>query len=384
MKTRRILIVDDEPAVCRILKRGLDNLRKGYEIVTAGDGYEALEYIKQAPFDLIVTDYKMAGLDGLALLEEIRRIQPEARVVLMTAYGSDQVEARARRLNAYRYLTKPLEMDDFRQMVQEALDNMALSTEGMLVLSAQRYQQAAEILQGLQNDVGACCILLVNVLGQTIIRQGEEQAMPLNEIVTLLGGGIATLTQAGKALDGSADAINLIYRESKAYHLYGINVGENLLMVILIANTRFSSPLGSVWYYARRIVEKLRDVLGDISADQAAASLGEDFTTSLGEELDSLFGLDEGAAAEVNDPPTASVDATSPAPDETLAHKPQAVASDLPASKSPPQPAAAAARSANPFPDRQLLGFQEALQRGLLPPEWGIASTSEGEKRDEH
>ncbi len=371
MNTKRILIVDDEPSVCRILKRGLDKLNKGYEVITAGDGYQALEYIRNQPFDLIVTDYKMAGLDGLALLEEIKRIQPDTRVVLMTAYGSDEVEARARRLNAYRYLAKPLEMDDFRQMVQEALSEMALSTSGMLVLSDQRYQQAADILKKLQQDVGACCILLVNVLGQTIIRQGEDQTLPLSEIVTLLGGGIATLTQAGKALDGAGDAINLIYRESEAYHLYGITVGENLLMVILIANTEFSSPLGSVWYYAQRIVQQLRDVIGDTAANTASsAPLDADFTHSLGEELDSLFGLEE------TSPPAA------PPPREAEPEPVRRTVSDA-AAAAPPPAAPAAEPSFEPsrnvlFPERNLLGFEEAIKRGLLPAEWD-QSPSKGE-----
>ncbi len=344
MDAKRILIVDDEPSVCRILKRGLDALGRGYEVTTAGDGFEALEYIKNQAFDLIVTDYKMAGLDGLTLLEEIKRIQPEARVVLMTAYGSDEVEARARRLNAYRYLAKPLEMDDFRHMVQQALSEVAISQKGMLVLSDQRYRQAASLLETLQKDVGARCILLVNVLGQTIIRQGEAESLPLSEIVTLLGGGIATLTQAGKALDGADDTIHLIYRESSQYHLYGINVGENLLLVILIANSRFSSPLGSVWYYARRIVRELRSVLGDTGTVSEPAPLDSEFTHSLEAALDTLLGLDEAS------PP------------------------ERPAPKQPRNTAAPLSE-----PQDTLLGFDEAARLGLLPPQW-TESPPKGEK----
>ncbi len=354
MNEKRILIVDDEPSVCRILKRGLDNLGRGYQVTTAGNGYEALEYIKSQPFDLIVTDYKMAGLDGLALLEEIKRIQPDVRVVLMTAYGSDEVEARARRLNAYRYLAKPLEMDDFRQMVQEALSDMALSQAGVLVLSDQRYRQAAAILEKLQSDIGAYCILLVNVLGQTIIRQGDAESLPLSEIVTLLGGGIATLTQAGRALDGAKDTINLIYRESSQYHLYGLNVGEDLLMVILIANTEFSSPLGSVWYYARRIVQELRDVLGDTGTENAAAPLDADFSHSLEDELDALFGLEEEAEAQPDSPQP-------PGPESA----PQA-----------PPPPLSTESSAH---GDTLLGFDEAVRLGLLPSEW-VESPSKGDE----
>ncbi len=368
MSAKRILIVDDEPSIRRILKRGLDSLGKNYEVVTAANGYEALAYVKAQPFDLIVTDYKMAGLDGLALLEEIRRLRPEARVVLMTAYGSSEVEARAQRLKAYRYLAKPLEMDDFRQMVQAALDDMAISNANMLVLSDERYRQAAEMLAQLQSDVGAQAILLVNVFGQIIIRQGETEGLPLSEIVTLLGGGIATLVQAGKAIDEAESAVNLIYREGSSHHLYGINVGESLLLIILIPAG--NSPLGSVWYYARRTVPALREVIGDTGAD-VEAPLDDAFGEALEDELDSLFGLDD------EDEEEAPAEAPTAAPATQEAETgPLLLDEELP--PPPPEAEAEAVFSDDALPevpaelgdDERLLGFEDAARLGLVPREW--------------
>ncbi len=354
MPAKRILIVDDEPSIRRILKRGLDSLGKNYEVVTAANGYEALAYVKAQPFDLIVTDYKMAGLDGLALLEEIRRLRPQARVVLMTAYGSSEVETRAQRLKAYRYLTKPLEMDDFRQMVQAALDDMAISNANMLVLSGERYRRAAEMLAQLQSDVGAQCILLVNVFGQIIIRHGEAKSLPLSEIVTLLGGGIATLVQAGKAIDKVESAVNLIYREGDSHHLYGINIGENLLLIILIPAGEFSSPLGSVWYYARRTVPALREVIGDTASGTSEVSLGDTFGDALEDELDTLFGLD-GTPQSLPVPE---------AQEETSAL--HAAAGSAPAGK----------RISPGEDDARLLDMEEAMRLGLLPKGWTTSPES--------
>ena len=386
MSAKRILIVDDEPSIRRILKRGLDSLGKNYEVVTAANGYEALAYVKAQPFDLIVTDYKMAGLDGLALLEEIRRLRPEARVVLMTAYGSSEVEARAQRLKAYRYLAKPLEMDDFRQMVQAALDDMAISNANMLVLSDERYRQAAEMLAQLQSDVGAQAILLVNVFGQIIIRQGETEGLPLSEIVTLLGGGIATLVQAGKAIDEAESAVNLIYREGSSHHLYGINVGENLLLIILIPAGEFSSPLGSVWYYARRTVPALREVIGDTGAE-VEAPLDDAFGEALEDELDSLFGLDdeEEAPAEAPTAAPAAQEAEVEVGAEAEAENGfPLLDEELP--PPPPEAEAEAVFSDDALPevpvelgdDEHLLGFEEAARLGLVPREW--VSPPEGDE----
>ncbi|MFQ5420562.1 MAG: response regulator, partial [Anaerolineae bacterium] len=133
--TKRILIVDDETSVLYVMQNSLRKLGSRYKVSTATDGNKALNLLRQRPFNLVITDYKMAGMDGLQLIETIRRIRPETRVILITAYGNDAVEAEARRLQAYRFLTKPLEISVFRQIVQEALDDIAISRPGILILS---------------------------------------------------------------------------------------------------------------------------------------------------------------------------------------------------------------------------------------------------------
>ncbi|MDQ6963700.1 MAG: response regulator [Mariprofundales bacterium] len=289
---KRILIVDDEQAVCQVLKLGLERMGRGYQVVTTDNGHKALQIIREQSFDLIVTDYKMAGMDGLALLEAIRRIRPQARVVLMTAYGTSEVEAQARKLQAYRYLAKPLELQDFRQVVSQALDDMVVNREGVLMLPDTRYMQIGRLLARLQREVGAHCVLLVDVQGQVIAQQGKTESLPVSEMVALLGGGIATLSEAGQALDGKVDALNLIYRESECYHLYGINVGVHLALIVLIAHTEYSSPLGSVWYYTRRIVTELQQMVGDLIQNTSLPPLNETFKGELEQAMDLLLGED--------------------------------------------------------------------------------------------
>jgi len=120
-----ILIVDDEDGILSILKNSLVKLGREYRVVTASDGYTALNHLKRFRFDLVVTDYKMAGMSGLELLERIHHVQPDMRVILMTGYGNNSVQAEATRLKAYQYLAKPLEIETFRQVIQEAIGNSA-------------------------------------------------------------------------------------------------------------------------------------------------------------------------------------------------------------------------------------------------------------------
>ncbi len=117
---KRILIVDDEEQIILVLRNGLKKLGQGYEIVAARNGQEALERLREAPVDLIITDLKMSGVDGVALTEAAYAVAPKARVIWMTAY--DRWESDAQRLGVYRYLLKPVDVSEIRRIVQEALE----------------------------------------------------------------------------------------------------------------------------------------------------------------------------------------------------------------------------------------------------------------------
>ncbi len=118
---KRILIVDDEDRVLFILSTALRRLKNGFIVVTAKDGRNALEKAKRSPFDLLVTDLRMPGMDGIELTKAIRKIHPDIAVLWITAYGSHIVRAQCQELEIYRCLDKPLEIGDFRQIVREAL-----------------------------------------------------------------------------------------------------------------------------------------------------------------------------------------------------------------------------------------------------------------------
>lgn len=116
---KRILAVDDDEKVLFVVNGSLMKLGADYEVVTARDGQEALEKFRAAPFDLIITDLRMPGMDGVALTEAIRGVAPETRVIWMTAYGRH--DADAQRLAVQRCLQKPLDIAEIREAALEAL-----------------------------------------------------------------------------------------------------------------------------------------------------------------------------------------------------------------------------------------------------------------------
>ncbi len=290
MKKNRILIVDDEESVLTVLKAALKKLGPGYEVVTVNNGFSALDEIKKKPFDLIVSDFNMSQMDGLELIEAIQYIDPNTKIIMITAYGCDMVEEENRRLKTYRYLTKPLDIKDFRQIVQDAVqDKTAISRSSVLALSAGQYRQINRMLEQLRSDIVARCVFLTDTQGQAIARAGHTDELPAGEMASLLGAGIATLGEAGRVLDADADAINLAYRESKNNYLYAVNIGRRLLLILVIDRRSYSSRLGTVWYHARQTVQSLRQIVNEVAKATPQQIFNPDVGRAFEAELEKLF-----------------------------------------------------------------------------------------------
>ncbi len=286
---KSVLIVDDEEDLLLVLKETLERLSAGYHVVAAKDGFSALKSLEEQTFDLVITDYKMAGMDGLELLASVRYKQPNAKVILMTGYISDALQAEAQRFEMFDYLTKPLNLKMFGQVVQRALTDKAIGHAGILALSPERYEHVTELMEKLRMNTKARCVFLSDAEGRPLAHVGDVEKLPVEEIASLLGGGTATLLEVGRALDGESDAVSLIYREGKFVYLYATNVGQHLLLILLIDRTPYSSRLGSVWYYAQQTAAELQQVVGQseyVDPQQILGCFSED---NLGQQLDELF-----------------------------------------------------------------------------------------------
>jgi len=123
----RILVVDDEEQMRDLLAKVLE--RKGYEVSVCGDGAEALTLLEREPADLVITDVRMPGLNGMEALRAVKELNPEIVVLIMTAFGSIDQAVQAVKEGAYDYINKPFKIDEILLTIQKALEERHLRHE---------------------------------------------------------------------------------------------------------------------------------------------------------------------------------------------------------------------------------------------------------------
>ncbi len=114
---KMVLIVDDEETLTWSMAKSLSKDKDKYEVIIANNGREALNYLGKNKFDLVITDIRMPDINGLDLLVKIKKEYPQTKVIIMTAYGSYDVQKEANRRGSLYYVEKPFEISDIRKII---------------------------------------------------------------------------------------------------------------------------------------------------------------------------------------------------------------------------------------------------------------------------
>jgi DNA-binding NtrC family response regulator len=181
----RVLVVDDDPGVRYTLREILE--AEGLLVDEAADGAEALRRFEASPAPLVLTDLRMPGLDGLALLRALAGRTPAPRVVLLTAHGSERQAVEAMKAGAYDYFRKPFDVEELLAVVRRALETVRLAHEnerlqGELALS-RTMVFASEAMRRL-----AVLVARVAPLDVTVLVTGESGTGKERVAEAIVGG----------------------------------------------------------------------------------------------------------------------------------------------------------------------------------------------------
>ncbi len=146
--TVRVLVVDDDPGVCEFMETFLGN--DGFEVRTVSDPSKAPEEVKRGGYHLVVLDLMMPGMDGVEVLERIRKVDTDVAVVIYTGYPSLDTAVKSMKLDAVDYLQKPFNPDEFRDVVDRVLRKKGL----LRTPEENLHRSIGEIIRNLRKDRG--------------------------------------------------------------------------------------------------------------------------------------------------------------------------------------------------------------------------------------
>ena len=172
MKRAKILVIDDDESLRRVLEYNL--AQEGYAVLTAGSGEVGLDLLRKEGADLVVTDVRMAGMDGLQVMEAVRKQDPNIQVIILTAFGTIEMAVEAMKAGAFHYISKPFNRDELKLTIKKALQLRDLERENVV------------LRQELQSRIGLDNIIAESP-GMKQILEMVERVAPTETTVLILG-----------------------------------------------------------------------------------------------------------------------------------------------------------------------------------------------------
>jgi DNA-binding NtrC family response regulator len=171
----RLLIVDDEEDMLRLLKRSL-SADLDCEVQTASNAYQAMTLLEENPFDVVLADIRMPGMDGMEFLGRIKEGFPGLSVVMMTAFGTIDIAVQAIKQGAYDFITKPFEHEKLLHLLEKALERSRLLQENLQLHRRIEQQERLDEIVGVSPKMQKIfdTIRLISTADVTVLLTGES------------------------------------------------------------------------------------------------------------------------------------------------------------------------------------------------------------------
>jgi two-component system response regulator PilR (NtrC family) len=174
MSAEKILVVDDEQSMTQFL--GVVLRKEGFQVTTANNGRDALEKFRAETYDVVICDIRMPGMDGIQLLQSLKKQDPSVPVVMMTAYASQQSAIDAVNLGAFQYLIKNAKNDEIRLVVRNALEMRKVRSENQYLKRELKKGHDEKNIIGSSEEMARVFRMVEKVADSeaTILIQGES------------------------------------------------------------------------------------------------------------------------------------------------------------------------------------------------------------------
>ncbi len=254
MVDSRIMVVDDEERTRTFICDSLAALGITDRAIGVSSAEEALIEADRSPIDLVISDIRMPGLNGLDLARQLHQTHPNTRVILITAYSTRDIERTASSLAVEALLKKPFGLDTLASTVRTALQATPLTSTRVAHWTSTEVKQQ---LTTLQRDSGASWIGLIDAAGSIVQDTGSIEAS--NSIAeTINQRGWLPLSRSSHPLNGTT----FTYLEETACDMYLTNITRDYSLVLIYDRRWQTSRIGAVWLSARQTANQLAQKLG--------------------------------------------------------------------------------------------------------------------------
>ena len=272
MASHRILIVEDQREVSRLLRSALETLEYDLEVVEIPSGEEAILYSSRNQVDLLVSDYRLPGMSGVELMHKVQKNHPQAKIILVTGQTDPQIRKEVAEAGADAFFIKPIPMADFLDAVERHLDlvETILPPETISADEPEIHRGLPDLLAGLRQGLEATAVLLLNDTGRILARAGD---LPDRDIEVSLISYLLSIHAAGQKISpliGQKIASNWTFFDEGKYDLVFAPVGLAHAMLVIgkgLAGGDQVSKTVDIFSAARKEIEQ---VIGEISPETAA------------------------------------------------------------------------------------------------------------------
>lgn len=276
---KKVLIVDSKINLAKILAMVITKINPNYEIEYTTHPFEALQKASVAPYDILLTDYRMVDMDGLALSRAIREICPTIFIALITDYHSPELQKQAMQSRIDAYLTKPFSANDIRQLLKSIAEYKKVDSQAITPNEGLSHFMQKQ-LDDLLISAHAHYVFLLHESGKILAQAGRGEELNMPCLGPLLANHFRSLQELANAL-GEPMVFQSNYHEGQEKHIYMESVQDEVMLGLFFGR---EAKMGLVRFYAHETAVHLAPLL-----IQIGSLVERQLPNLFQEELDKLF-----------------------------------------------------------------------------------------------